>query len=76
MNSLPFATEIQALRYRAGLDQSELATALGITQGDMSRYETGKVRPHARRYRRIVEYLEAVISGDDDRAQAIRDEAA
>lgn len=76
MELSPLAQDLQTLRYRAGLDQQALADALGMSQAKISLYETGKQRPKPARYRRMVEYLEAVISGDDSRAQAIAERAA
>lgn len=76
METSPYATELLLLRMRAGLTQQDLANALGYEQASISGYERAEIRPSAKRYQRLVTYLDAVISGDDSRAQAIAERAA
>lgn len=71
MDYSPLAHDLLTLRYRAGLDQADLAAALGFGADKISRYETGKSRPSAARYKLIRDYLMALISGDEARAQEI-----
>lgn len=66
-----YGTQVESLRMRAGLLQIELASALGYQREEISRYESGLVRPRPARYRRIIEYLEAVISGDSEKTSLI-----
>jgi ribosome-binding protein aMBF1 (putative translation factor) len=39
-------TEIRSARIAAGMSQQELAVAAGISVAQVSRIETGKVKPH------------------------------
>ena len=55
------ATQIIALREKAGLTQVELAEQTGISQADISRIERGATSPTAKTLQRIAEALNAEV---------------
>lgn len=55
----PWAARIYEARKREGLDQSQLAERLGVTQKTVSRWETGEDEPQSRRYMDLGRLFEA-----------------
>jgi len=55
---IPSAKELQQLRRKVGLTQSELASRVGISQSLIARIERGHVNPSLTTLRRILEVIE------------------
>jgi transcriptional regulator with XRE-family HTH domain len=51
---------IAQARRDKGWSQRELGDALGISEGQISRYETGRVTPHRARYEAIANALDVL----------------
>lgn len=62
-NTEPFGERLARLRKAKGLTQVELAGKVGMLQGVISSYESGKLRPYADVVARFAEVLE--VSADD-----------
>lgn len=52
---------IKALRNQAGLSQTELAMAVGVTQGTVSQWESGSSRPRTELLPKIAQALHCSI---------------
>lgn len=64
-------TRLKQLREALGLNKNQLAVKLGIDNGNLSRYESGKVKPNSEFYERLVDKFGAVnlswlISGEGE----------
>lgn len=64
-------TRLKQLRDALGLNKNQLAVKLGIDNGNLSRYESGKVKPNSEFYERLVHKFEQVnlswlISGEGE----------
>lgn len=64
-------TRLKELREALGLNKNQLAVKLGIDNGNLSRYESGKVKPNSEFYERLVQKFENVnlswlISGEGE----------
>ena len=63
--TLPPPAARRAIRLAAGVGQTELAAALGVSRWSLIRWETGKVEPHPdarRRYAGALRSLQGVGS--------------
>jgi len=64
-------TRLKQLREALGLNKNQLAVKLGIDNGNLSRYESGKVKPNSEFYERLVDKFAQVnlswlISGEGE----------
>jgi len=64
-------TRLKQLREALGLNKNQLALKLEIDNGNLSRYESGKVKPNSEFYERLIEKFAAVnlswlISGEGE----------
>ncbi len=64
-------TRLKQLREALGLNKNQLAVKLGIDNGNLSRYESGKVKPNSEFYERLVDKfaqinLSWLISGEGE----------
>lgn len=64
-------TRLKHLREALGLNKNQLAVKLGIDNGNLSRYESGKVKPNSEFYERLVSKFGTVnlswlISGEGE----------
>jgi SOS-response transcriptional repressor LexA len=64
-------TRLKQLRDALGLNKNQLAVKLGIDNGNLSRYESGRVKPNSEFYERLVQKFEQVnlswlISGEGE----------
>jgi len=49
--------QLKQLRIEANLSQRELADAIGVYQGDICRYETGKLYPNIKTSMKFAKYF-------------------
>lgn len=61
---IPTHQELRNMRKKAGLKEAAAAKALGISQGMLSKIESGKADPSYRVLRRMVEYYESELSAE------------
>ncbi|RPF41890.1 DNA-binding XRE family transcriptional regulator [Hydrogenoanaerobacterium saccharovorans] len=52
---------IEKLRRKAKLSQMQLATAMGVTQGTVSQWETGEIKPRANKLIELAKILNCSI---------------
>ena len=53
--------ELQRIRKEKGVSQQELADALGVTQGTISAWESGRWNPTVENLRAAAQFLEVTI---------------
>lgn len=58
---LAFARRLRRLRMRRGLTQRELAALCGLAPQQVSHYEAGRYRPHARNLAKLAEALRVPV---------------
>ena len=57
----PPMTNLQWLRIRAAMTQSDLAKIVGVSYVQISNYETGRARPRPRMLKRLARALQVTI---------------
>lgn len=57
MSYIPTIDEIQKFRKKLGIEQNELAKAIGVTTNMISQIETKRANPSAENYKKIIEYF-------------------
>ena len=57
MSYIPKIKEIKKFRLRLGVEQKELAKAVGISTNMISQIETGRANPSAENFKKIIEYF-------------------
>ena len=57
MSYIPKIEEIKKFRLRLGIEQKELAKAVGISTNMISQIETGRANPSAENFKKIIEYF-------------------
>jgi transcriptional regulator with XRE-family HTH domain len=71
-----FAKRLKQLRAESGVNQTELAAAMGVTQGTVGNWETDKREPDHDMLRKLAEYfavpLDFLLGGDEELALITR----
>lgn len=57
MSYIPSVDEIKEFRKKLGIEQNELAKAIGVTTNMISQIETKRANPSAENYKKIIEYF-------------------
>ena len=57
MSYIPTIDEIKKFRKKLGIEQKELANAVGVTTNMISQIETKRANPSAENYKKIIEYF-------------------
>lgn len=57
MSYVPNVDEIQKFRKKLGIEQNELAKAIGVTTNMISQIETKRASPNAENYKKIIDYF-------------------
>lgn len=57
MSYLPKIEEFEKFRLKLGIKQKELANAIGVTANMITQIETGRAKPNAENYQKIIEYF-------------------
>jgi transcriptional regulator with XRE-family HTH domain len=71
-----FAKRLKQLRAERGVNQVELAQAMGVTQGTVGNWETAKREPDSDMLRKLAEYfavpIDFLLGGDEELALITR----
>ena len=57
MSYFPKIEEIKKFRMKLGIEQKELANAIGVTTNMITQIETKRAKPNAENYQKIIEYF-------------------